>query len=94
MGNPARVRQLKEIMSEHKCELVGLQETIKQDFYDQELKGLAMGQHFVWNWIPSHGHSGGILVGVKEGILQVEDWVKGQHFVGVILRNRVSNFRW
>lgn len=62
MSNPARVRQLKEIMAEQKCEIIGLQETIKQDFSDQDLRGIAGGQNFVWNWIPPHGHSGGILL--------------------------------
>lgn len=93
MGNPARVRQLKEIVKEQRCEIVGVQETIKQAFSDIELRALTPGQDFRWKWLPAQGHSGGILVGVKDDVLQVEDWVTGSHFVGVQVRNRLSNFR-
>jgi len=53
-----------------------------------------LGGCLVGIWIPSRGHSGGILVGVKEDILQVENWDLGETFVGVTVRHRLSNFRW
>ena len=33
-------------------------------------------------------------MGVKEDILQVENWDLGETFVGVTVRHRLSNFRW
>lgn len=90
MGNPARVKQMKEIVAEHKCDIIGVQETIKQGFSVQELSAMVASQNFVWNWISAQGHSGGILLGVKEDLLQVEDWMKGS----AVVRNRVSNLRW
>lgn len=94
MGQPARVRQLKEIIAEHRFDIVGVQETIKQDFRVQELTSITAGQQFVWEWIPAHGHSGGILIGVKDDILQVEEWHKHTYSVGVTMRNRRTNLRW
>jgi hypothetical protein len=33
-------------------------------------------------------------MGVKEGQLEVEDSEIGDHYVNMVLRDRVSNFRW
>ena len=44
--------------------------------------------------MPAKGHSGGILVCVKDDILQVEEWKEGEFFVEAVIRNRLSNFRW
>jgi hypothetical protein len=40
------------------------------------------------------GHSGGILVGIKEGMFEVEDNESGDFFVSMVLRNRITNHRW
>jgi hypothetical protein len=40
------------------------------------------------------GHSGGILMGVKDGGLEVEDTEVGEFYSSMVLRNKVSNFRW
>ena len=73
LGKLARVRQLKELTENEKVDIVGIQETIKQTFSPHDLDSLALGGCLVGIWIPSRGHSGGILVGVKEDILQVEN---------------------
>lgn len=36
-----------------------IQETIKQDFSDGELREMAGNKVFAWHWIPARGHSGG-----------------------------------
>ena len=94
MGKPARVRQLKELLIQHQIDMVGVQETIKQDFTPRELDNLSSGGSFNWHWIASKGHSGGILMGVREDILQVENWEYGEFFVGATVRHRILNFRW
>ena len=33
-------------------------------------------------------------MGVKDDILEVENWDKGDFYVGATLRNKVNNFRW
>jgi hypothetical protein len=52
---------------------VGIQETIKQDFSDKELKELAGSADFAWKWIPAKGHSGGLLLGVKVENFEIEE---------------------
>ena len=75
-------------------DIVGLQETIKQDFSYAELESLAPGGLFSWKWTPAQGHSGGILLGVKQDILQVENWETDDFFVGATIRHRLLNVRW
>ncbi|XP_004967092.1 uncharacterized protein LOC101762855 [Setaria italica] len=94
MGKATRVRQLKEKVKQEKNDIVGIQETIKKDFSDHELLALAPRANFVWNWIPAKGHSGRILLGVKNDILEVENWDKGEFFMGATVRKRRNNFRW
>lgn len=41
LGKPARKRQLKELIAKERFDVLGVQETIKKDFTDRELKDLA-----------------------------------------------------
>jgi exonuclease III len=74
VGRLARTRQLKELMTKEKVDVIGVQETIKQDFSSRELEVLNQGGDFSWDWIPAIGHSGGILMGVKIERYEVEGW--------------------
>jgi hypothetical protein len=40
------------------------------------------------------GHSGGILMGIKEGMHELEDSEVGEFYISMVLRNKVTNFRW
>ncbi|PUZ56665.1 hypothetical protein GQ55_5G345000 [Panicum hallii var. hallii] len=91
-GKKARVRQLRELMNREQVEIVGVQETIKQDFSDQEL--LSLSADFQWRWISARGHLGGILKGVKDSLLQVEEWIVGEYFIEATIKHRGNNFRW
>jgi len=46
LGNKSRVRQLRELIQKEHVDIVGLQETIKQDFSYAELESLAPGGAF------------------------------------------------
>lgn len=94
IGKKARLRQLKEMISKEKPDIIGLQETIKQNSSDQELGALAPGGDYKWGWIAASGHSGGILLGVKEDILQIDNWETGEYFVGITVRHGTLNVRW
>jgi hypothetical protein len=59
MGKKARVRQLKEVITGEHIDIVGVQETIKKNFYSTELEGLTPGKGFSWNWVAAKSHSGG-----------------------------------
>ncbi|KAI4998875.1 hypothetical protein ZWY2020_054217 [Hordeum vulgare] len=75
-GLPGRRRQLIGYLRQEEIDIVGLQETIRQDFSMHELQGLSHHQ-FSWQWLPASGHSGGILLGVREEAFSVEDMDRG-----------------
>lgn len=74
---------LKHIIQEN-LDLVGVQETIKQDFNDRELKDISGSMDFVWNWNPSRGHSGGLLLGIKVGSFEIEKVELANYFLGCL----------
>jgi hypothetical protein len=67
---------------------------MKGDFTHSELGEISGGVPFKWVWKGSHGHSGGILMGVREDYYEVENIEVGDYFVSMVLRNRCTNFRW
>jgi exonuclease III len=92
-GNPTRRRHVKDYIREEGLDTVGLQETIREDFSKKELDDLA-GDHFRWIWRGSIRHFGGILMGIKEDRYEMEDYEIGDHYVSVMLRDRLTNLRW
>jgi hypothetical protein len=54
---------------------------IKQDFTDQELRGLEVGERFFWSWLPANGHSGGVLIGLRDSAFEVGTVEIGSFFV-------------
>jgi hypothetical protein len=71
-----------------------LQETIKEDFSSRKPNDIAGGLQFRWFWQSAKGHSGGILMGVREEFLEVEDQKIGEYFISLVVRQRTTNFRW
>jgi exonuclease III len=93
-GKAARRRQIRDFIMEESLDGVGLQETIREDFTQKDLADTAGSIQFRWVWSTAKGHSSGILMGVREEVLEVEDQEVGDHFVSMIERNRRTNFRW
>jgi exonuclease III len=65
LGGKGRRRQLRELVSKHRVDVLCLQETMKVEFTNTELRNLVGGHSFSWNWTAAQGHSGGTLIGVK-----------------------------
>jgi exonuclease III len=57
-GRRGRRTLFKEFLRKHRIDVVCLEETIKQDFTDLELRSLEVGEKFVCVWLPATGHSG------------------------------------
>jgi len=94
LGKPARRRQIREYIWQENIDVVGLQETIKEDFSPQLLQEIDGGLNFVWHWVPSRGRSGGILMGVKGDVLELEEYSMGDYHIQMTIRNKLNNFRW
>ena len=63
-------------------DIVGIQETIKQEFSDHELKDMSDTVDFAWKWTPARGHSGGLLLGIKVESFEVEQVEVASYFLG------------
>lgn len=94
IGGVARKRQLKEYISQERLDIVGVQETMKQDFSDSELCDLAEGAPLQWRWLPPKGRSGGILMGVKVDLLEIKDVEVLDFCIRMNIRNRLTNCRF
>ncbi|KAE8808995.1 hypothetical protein D1007_14421 [Hordeum vulgare] len=92
-GLPGRRRQLIEYMRQEEINIVGLQETIRQDFSMHDLQRLSRDQ-FSWQWLPASGHSGGILFGAREDVFSVEDMNRGEFFVSMDVTDRRVHLNW
>jgi hypothetical protein len=67
---------------------------MRADFTQKDLSEIAGSIQFKWVWCSAKGHSGGILMGVREEVLEVEEQEVGEYYISMVVRNRVTNFRW
>lgn len=93
-GKASRRGQLKSHITKEKIDIIGLQETVRQDFSDSELRNISGNANFQWQWLPANGKSGGILMGVKGDLLEVEESSILNFCITMSIRNRITNFRF
>lgn len=93
-GHGGRRTQLKEYMAKERIDVVALQETIKTDFSFRELLAYDPLQRFDWHWVPSVGHSGGILMGCNRDVCDVMNWEVGVFFLAATIKHRASGLSW
>jgi exonuclease III len=92
-----RRTQLKDYLRKEKIDIICLQETIKTEFTDQELRSIEPGETFHWNWVPAVGHSGGLLLGVKDfkdSLFEVGSINSGQFFISALVYHREAKFKF
>ena len=94
LGQKGRSSQLVEMVHKYQVEGVCLQETLKKNFTDRELANLCRGLQFNWSWIPTSGHSGGLLLGVKEDNLEVIREVNRSFSQSVLIRQKDIGSCW
>ena len=94
LGEPEKRRFLAETISEHKLEFVCIQETKKSAFPDPWLAGLSGLFTFIWLWQPSVGASGGLLMGVREDLFEVDTCVASKYLTRMTLMDKRTDFKW
>ena len=95
-GHDGRRRQLIEYMRDEHIDIIAIQETMRTEFSLHELDCLS-SHLFAWHWLPSSGttgHSGGILLGVKDATFEVGGMDRGEFFVSMEIFERALNFKW
>ncbi|KAE8771551.1 hypothetical protein D1007_56571 [Hordeum vulgare] len=95
-GNDGRRRQLMDYMREEDIDIVAISKTMQTEFSLSELERLS--RHlFAWHWLPAcgvAGHSGGILLGVKDTTFDVGSMDRGEFFMSMKVWERAANFKW
>ncbi|KAE8809575.1 hypothetical protein D1007_13868 [Hordeum vulgare] len=91
-GCPLPVTAIPAVAAEEEVSM-GLKETIRQDFSMLELQRLSR-HHFAWQWLPATGHSGGILLGVREDTFSMEDMDRGEFFMSMAVTDRRVHLSW
>ena len=56
------------------ADVIGFQETKKEEFSPSYLKSLIGHRDFAWHHLPATGTAGGILVGVEQDVFEVISW--------------------
>lgn len=63
LGKNSRKKQVREFIEDHKLQVVGLQETMKNSFSDRDLVDISGNREFTWQdaskrefWGDSHGN--------------------------------------
>jgi hypothetical protein len=74
LGKKGRTQCVAEIIRKWDLEFIGLQETKSMEFSDKYLDSLARKKQFCWNWLPSKGSAGGILMGLDKDLFELENW--------------------
>jgi exonuclease III len=91
LGKSKRRRLVKDILSTHNIDIISLQETKKEEFKNRTLKNLSINIT-KWLVLPSQGRSGGILLGINKGKLEILDsWILS-FSISIMLKNKSSNF--
>jgi exonuclease III len=93
-GREGRRSQLRDYIRTNRLDIIGLQETIKQDFSTAELRSLEVGGLFAWNHLPAVGHSGGMLLGFRDESFEVGAWRMGTFFLSATVLQRNNNMKW
>lgn len=94
IGQDIEKRFVRECITEKHLDFIGLQETIKSDFSQNDLRNLSAGKNFLWEWIAPRGKSGGILVGINNDSFDLIHVEKGVYFVRMLLYDKTSKFQW
>jgi hypothetical protein len=75
-------------------DIIFLQETMRQDFTDQELRSLVSGDLFHWHWRAAVGRSGGMLLGICDDSFEVGAIDQGNFFLSASLFHRETKFKF
>ena len=94
LGEPEKRRFLKETICEHKVEFVCIQETKKKDFTGLWLAGISGNFTFIWLWQRAVGASGGLLMGVREDLFDVDTCVASKYMTRMTMMDKRTSFKW
>jgi exonuclease III len=94
LRDQAKFRFLFDAAKEHQLDFIAILETKRNDFTTAELTHFCANKNFSWNWSPTRGRAGGILLGINLEMFIVQNVVLGDFYVKIHLKNWMDNFEW
>lgn len=82
------------MLSEAKIDILGLVETFKDSFSPNELFAIVGMDRFDWHFLPSSGHSGGILIGCKQDVFYFVVFDHGIFWASIVVHHRHLKTVW
>lgn len=76
------------------ADLICFQETKKSTFSNNELSSIAGADRFLWKFLPSSGHSGGILIRAKFDSFDFISFSPGVFFASMVVLHKALNVLW
>ena len=92
LGDLAKHLHFAGSIRDHNLDFLAISETGRREFSQSLLNRLSGGLDFDWYSRPPHGHSGGILLGVRTDTMEVLDVSDGNFHIKMHIRNKADNF--
>jgi hypothetical protein len=74
LGTKGRKQCVIDVIRNHNLDFIWMQETKTKTFSGNYLNSFAGTKQLCWNWLPSIGSDGGILMGFDEDVFDVKQW--------------------
>jgi exonuclease III len=92
LNKRGKLQCITDFMYENKLDFMDFQETKKDSFHESVL--IQIHKDFSWNYLPTEGTAGGILVGLNSNKFEALAWRKTKSYVVAMIRNMVDKFVW
>jgi exonuclease III len=94
LRDQAKFRFLFDSAKELQLDFIAILKTKMNDFTTAELNHFCANKNFSWNWSPTRGRAGGILLGINLEMFSVQNLVLDNFYVKIHLRNKMDSFEW
>jgi exonuclease III len=91
LGKPGKFEFLRELITRHKADFIGLQETKRKEFDQRWFEAINPQKNFVWISAPPRGRSGGLLVGFNSDMFDVIWQDKSEFMINCLIHHKVKN---
>ena len=81
VGKKGFAFSLRDMMSDHDPDVIGLQETMKKSIDVSICRNFDLENRYKWMWSPSVRRSGGIMCGIKSVRFYVLNYWSDRHYV-------------
>jgi len=84
---------LKDLIYQYHFHFIGLQETMLENCEDSLIRKFDPQQDYLWLWNSSKGKFGGIVVGVRIDLYEVDSFKQGEYMIQLNLWNKQTKVK-